>query len=125
MLKTIISILLALLLFLGTYGHIVNPEFYTAFVPDFIPESLANILAAIAEGGIGIALLIPKYRKWGALGFLLLMIAFLPIHIWDLIREEPAIGSFNAAIIRFFVQLLLIYAGWWIYKSYDSKKEPT
>jgi uncharacterized membrane protein len=121
MLKKILPILLAIFLLFGAYQHIAAPDFYAAFIPDFIPKSVANILAAIAEAVVGITLIIPRFRKWGGLGFFLLMLAFLPIHIWDLVREVPAIGSFKAAVIRFFVQLLLIYAGWWIYKNSEDK----
>lgn len=108
-------------MFLGAFNHIYAPETYTAFIPEFIPENLANILSTITEGMVGIALIIPKYRKWGGLGFCTLMLAFLPIHIWDLTKEVPAIGSKMAATIRLAVQFLLIAVGWWIYRT--SSKE--
>jgi len=119
--KLIIVFLLAAMMLLGAFNHIYTPETYSAFIPDFIPENIANILSTITEGIVGILLLIPKYRKWGGLGFFLLMIAFLPIHIWDLTKDTPAIGSTMAAIIRLGVQFLLIAAGWWIYKSSAKK----
>jgi len=120
-LKLIIVFLLAALMLLGAFNHIYAPETYAAFIPEFIPENLANILSTITEGIVGIALIIPKYRKWGGLGFCILMIAFLPIHIWDLTKEVPAIGSKMAATIRLVVQFLLIATGWWIYRT--SSKE--
>ncbi len=119
--QTIIIFLLSIFMLFGAFNHIYAPETYSAFIPEFFPETLANILSAIAEAAIGIALLIPKYRKWGGLGFFLLMIAFLPLHIWDLTKEVPAIGSKTAAMIRIAIQVLLIAAGWWIYKSYKLK----
>lgn len=115
--KLIIVFLLAAIMLFGAINHISAPEVYAAFIPEFIPENLANILSAIAEGIIGIALIVPKYRRWGGLGFFLLMIVFLPIHIWDLTKEIPAIGSKLAASIRLVVQFLFIAAGWWIYKT--------
>jgi len=116
-LRITLFILFGLFLLFGAYNHIAKPAFYTAFVPPFIPENLANILAAVAEGVVGIALLIPQTRTLGALGFTLMMIVFLPIHIWDLFRAQPAIGSFNAAVVRVMIQLLVIYAGWWLWKK--------
>ena len=116
-LKLILIFLLAAIMLFGAFNHMYAPEVYAAFIPDFFPENLANIVSAIAEGVIGIALIVPKYRKWGGLGFFLLMIAFLPIHIWDLTKEIPAIGSKLAAAIRLGVQFLFIAAGWWIYKT--------
>ena len=41
---------------------------------------------------VGVLLFIPKYRHWGGLGFCVLMLAFLPLHIWDLFKEQPAVG---------------------------------
>ena len=120
-LRLIIVFLLAALMLLGAFNHVYAPETYSAFIPEFISEDLANILSTIAEGIIGIALVIPKYRKWGGLGFFILMILFLPIHIWDFTKEVPATGSKMAAGIRLGVQFLLIAAGWWIYKATGRK----
>tara|TARA_R110002074_G_scaffold104764_2_gene226267 strand:+ start:3067 stop:3441 length:375 start_codon:yes stop_codon:yes gene_type:complete len=119
--QIIVIFILAFLMLAGAFNHLYAPETYTEFIPEFFPETLAHILSAIAEAAIGIALLIPKYRKWGGLGFFLLMIAFLPIHIWDITKDVPAIGSKVAALIRIAVQFLFIAAGWWIYKTYRIK----
>lgn len=119
--KLIIVFLLAALMLLGAFNHIYAPETYAAFIPEFIPENLANVLSTIAEGVVGIVLIVPKYRKWGGLGFCILMLAFLPIHIWDLTKEVPAVGSKMGAAIRLVVQFLLIAAGWWIYKTSSPK----
>lgn len=119
--KTILTYLLAFLMLSGAFNHLYAPESYSAFMPSFIPETIGNLLSAIAEAIIGLALLIPKYRKWGGLGFFILMLIFLPIHIWDLTKEVPALGSKTAALIRLAVQFLLIAAGWWIYKTNPEK----
>ncbi|MEL6639207.1 MAG: MauE/DoxX family redox-associated membrane protein [Bacteroidota bacterium] len=108
---------LGLILLASAIGHLVNPDFYAAMIPPFIPASLANILATITEAGVGILLLLPRYRHWGGLGFILLMLAFLPIHVWDLFREDPAIGPAPAPLIRLLLQFLLIYAGYWVYRN--------
>ncbi len=118
--RKVLPLLLAALLLFSAAGHLFSPSFYEAMIPPFIPAMLANVLAAVVEAAIGVALIWPKYRKWGGLGFALLMVAFLPIHIWDLVREEPAVGSTLAAAIRLVVQFLLIYAGWWIWEKYKA-----
>lgn len=126
--KKIVPYFLSLLMLLSAIAHVVQPEFYAPMIPDFISMSVANILAAIAEAAVGIMLLIPKYRKWGGLGFMALMIAFLPIHVWEVFRENPAIGAPPAPAIRLVFQFLLIYAGWWIHQSnkqYHSKSLAT
>lgn len=116
--KKVLPYIFGVLMILGAIGHIVAPEAYAAFLPDFIPLTLANVLALIAEVVVGIALVVPKYRKMGALLFTILMLVFLPIHVWDLFKEVPAIGPSPAPEIRIVIQLLMIYGGWWLYKKY-------
>ncbi len=115
-----ISYLFALILLLSAVMHILKPEFYAPLIPDAFPELLTNILVAIIESVVGILLIIEKYRFIGGLGFFVLMIGFLPIHVWDLMKENPAIGNSPAPEIRVALQFILIYAGWWIYNSQKS-----
>ena len=122
MAKKILAYFFAAILILSGVMHVVKPEAYAAMIPSFIPEIVANILAAIAEIVIGVMLMIPRYRRLGGLGFALLMVAFLPIHIWDLVRDDPAIGSFMGAVIRLIIQFGLIWAGWWIWKDNSDQK---
>lgn len=116
-LKYVFLYLIAVFLLLGAYGHIANPEFYRPLTPPFIPLNVANILAAIVEAALGVGLLIPQTRNLAGLGFLILMVIFLPLHVWDLLKEAPAMGSVQGAVIRLLLQFLLIYAGWWIWKT--------
>ena len=115
--KIVLTFLFALILLSGAVFHVISPEFYAPMTPDFVSLEVANITAAIVEGTIGILLLVPRYRKLGALGFFLLMIAFLPIHIWDWTKDVPAVGSKNGAIVRIVVQLVFIYGGWWLFRK--------
>jgi uncharacterized membrane protein len=113
----ILSYLLGALMIAGAIGHIVAPDFYAPLVPDFIPLVFANVASTIVEGLIGVLLFIPKYRRMGGLGFCLLMIAFLPLHVWDMVKEDPITGPPPGPQIRLVIQLLLIYAGWWIFRK--------
>ncbi|MEM6801193.1 MAG: DoxX family membrane protein, partial [Bacteroidota bacterium] len=110
----ILRILMAAFMVYGGINHFLNPTFYEAFMPDFFPKDLANYASGIAEIGLGIALLIPRYRKTAAWGLIALMIIFLPLHIWDLFKEAPAIGSKTAAWIRIPIQFLFIAWIWWL-----------
>lgn len=116
-----ISVLLGIFMLYAAYNHIAKPDFYTAMIPSFIPDVLAHWFSIIAEAGVGIALLVPKYRKYGALGFAILMLIFLPIHLWDLFRdnhaENPAVPTFQIACIRFVIQLFVIALSAWMYKN--------
>lgn len=113
----IIKIILALFMIYGGVQHFVKPDFYLPFVPSFLPYPMAIIyISGIIEIVLGIALLLSKkYAKLGALGVLVLMILFLPIHIWDVFSETPAIGSHSAALIRLPIQFVLIALAWKVY----------
>lgn len=119
--KKVLPIILAIIMLLGAVGHVAAPDFYAPMVPDFIPLPLANILSVVCEGGIGILLLLPRYRSWGGLAFMLLMIGFLPLHIWDMLKASPTVGPPPAPQIRLIVQVLLIYAGYWVYRAYRDR----
>ena len=119
--KKIIPIVLGVAMILGAVGHVVSPEMYSELIPSFISEFIAHLLAIIAEGAIGISLLIPKFRKYGGLAFMALMIVFLPVHVWDMFKDEPFIGTKTIAAVRIAIQLLMIYTGWWVYQKYNKK----
>jgi hypothetical protein len=51
------------------------------------------------------------------------MIAFFPIHIWDLLKEVPAIGSKDAAIIRLVVQFIFIGIAYFVFKKSGLPKD--
>ncbi|MFT5679644.1 MAG: putative membrane protein [Myxococcota bacterium] len=112
-----LSILFAVILLAGAVGHIVAPEFYAGFIPEPIPEALANGFAVVVEATIGVGLLIPRYRARAGLAFAVLMLGFMPLHIWDALKAEPAVGSHTAATIRLAVQLLLIAGGVAIFRA--------
>ena len=93
-------------------NHIFNPKFYTRFIPDAFPKLAVNYISGIAEIAVGIGLLFSETRYWSALGILVMMIVFLPLHVIDVFREKPAIGSRTLAIIRLPIQFLLIWGAW-------------
>ncbi len=105
----ILRILLALFMIYAGSQHFIKPTFFNAFVPDFlIYKSLIIYASGVLEIALGILLLIPKYASKAATGIFILMILFLPIHIWDVFSETPAIGSHPAAVIRLPIQFVLI-----------------
>ena len=112
-----LSVLFGIILLVGAVGHIVSPEFYTGFIPEPSPEALANGFAVVVEAAIGIGLFIPRLRARAGLAFAVLMIGFMPLHIWDALKEAPAVGSHAAAAIRLVVQVLFIAGGVAIFRA--------
>ncbi|MGQ3676995.1 DoxX family protein [Tenacibaculum discolor] len=95
--------------------HFIRPKIFNRFIPNFLPKLVVNYIAGLLELAIGIGLLINQTTKHAALAMLILMLIFLPIHIWDVFREKPAIGSKKIAIIRVPLQFLLLYIAYLIY----------
>ena len=114
----ILKIVIALFMIYAGIQHFIKPNFFIPFVPDFLPLKTTIIYASgVAEILVGVLLLIKKYAKIGAIGILVLLFLFLPIHIWDVFAEVPAIGSRKAALIRLPIQFLLIFIVWKIKNS--------
>lgn len=115
-------LLIAFWMLAGAIGHFFKPEAFYAIVPDFLPKKPVVILSGIPELLIGIGVLIPRTRALAGLGFTVLCMAFLPLHLWDLVRDNPAITPHSAAIIRVFVQFLLMWIGWTVWKHWKVRK---
>ena len=114
----ILKIVIALFMIYAGIQHFLKPAFFMPFVPEFLPLKTTIIYASgVAEILVGVLLLIKKYAKIGAIGILVLLFLFLPIHIWDVFSEAPAIGSQKAALIRLPIQFLLIFIVWKIKNS--------
>ncbi|CAL2095687.1 hypothetical protein [Tenacibaculum sp. 190524A02b] len=112
-----LKILLAILLIYGGFNHFYKPDFYNGFIPDFLPKLATNYISGAIELLLGIGLFIKGQSKNAAFGIFLLMIAFLPIHIWDAFKENPAIGSKTAAYIRIVMQFIFIGSTYFIYQK--------
>ncbi|MBK8395091.1 MAG: hypothetical protein IPL26_07565 [Leptospiraceae bacterium] len=115
-LKLVLTFLFAAFIIYGGINHFLKPSMYLPFIPNFLPREFVNYASGILEILIGVGLLIPQYRFRSAQALLLLMIVFLPIHVWDVFRDDPAIGSHSAALIRLPVQFIFIGWAWFISK---------
>ena len=109
----LLKVVLALFLIFAGVQHFTSPNNYIPFVPSFLPFTMVIIyISGLFEILFGLALFFKKLEIIGAWGILILMLLFLPLHIWDVFSETPAIGSHNAALIRLPVQFLLIFIAW-------------
>ena len=105
----ILRIVFAVFIIYAGIQHFIKPDFFNAFVPDILVYKTYIIyISGIAEILLGILLLIPKYMHTAATGTFILMVMFLPIHIFDVFSRTPAIGSHKAALIRLPIQFVLI-----------------
>ena len=113
----VLRYIVAALMIAAGVNHFVKPRFYDPFMPDWMPKRLANNAAGIAEVVIGLLLCFPSTVQLGGLNFFLLMIVFLPLHVIDLLRKKPLVGSKLIAVIRLALQFLMIYYGWYLWQG--------
>lgn len=108
-----VRILFAIFMIMGGVQHFLKPDFYLPFVPEFLPLPMLIIyLSGVVEIGLGLLLVFKKYARVAALGIFILMILFLPVHVWDLFSDNPAIGTHKAALIRLPFQFLFMAIAW-------------
>ena len=120
----VLKIVIALFMIYAGAQHFIKPAFFMPFVPAFLPLKTTIIyVSGAVEILLGAMLFLKKYAKFGALGMFILLILFLPIHIWDVFSETPAIGSKQAALIRLPIQFLLIFITWKIKNSISENKQ--
>ncbi len=95
--------------------HLIKPDFFKHFIPDFLPKKLVNYVVGFLEFSVGFGLFFSETVKFASIGIIILLLIFLPIHIWDVTKKRPAIGSKKIAIIRIPLQFLLLYGIYIVY----------
>ena len=112
---TVFAYAFAVTLIIAGIYHFINPSFYYPIIPSWMPRVAANIAGGAAEILIGLAMLLPATRLPGLWAAAALMTLFLPVHVVDLLRERPVIGSKLVAVIRLLLQFVLI--GWLVWEA--------
>ena len=113
----IIKIVFGLFFMFAGILHIIKPNIFKHFIPNSFPKKTVNYIIGLIEFGLGLGLFFSETIQESAIGIFVLMILFLPIHIWDVTKERPAIGSKRTAIIRIPLQFLLMYCAYLIYTT--------
>jgi uncharacterized membrane protein len=115
--KPILRAILGGLLIMAGIAHFISPALYAPMIPDGLPKDLVNYGSGVMEIIFGTGVFVARFRWWSTLGILLLMIVFLPVHVIDYFRDQPAIGSKTAALIRIPLQFVLIGWAWAVHRK--------
>jgi len=84
--------------------HFVVPELYVQIVPPVFPAALALVyLSGLAEIAVGIGLLFPRTRRYGAWATVALLVAIFPANVYMathgvVIEGLPGGGDPSAAV---------------------------
>lgn len=113
----ILKIIFAVFFIYAGIIHFFKPAFFNHFIPNGLPKLTINYVVGIIEFSLGIGLFFTQVVSYAAYGIFILLIVFLPIHIWDATKKRPAIGSKFFAYIRIPLQFLLMYGAYLIYQD--------
>ena len=108
-------------------NHFRNPASYINIIPAYIPYPvMVNILSGVLEIVLALLLILPKTRYYAAWGIILMLIAFLPVHIDMIIKAPMQLGAITVtpllAWLRILFQPVLILWTWWYSKPYPASK---
>ena len=120
MLKKTLLYLLGISFLLAGINHFINPAFYWALIPAYLPyPKFLNNVAGAAEILAAMLLLYKPTQKFGAYLIIVLLVLFIPTHIY-MIQKSGCMGALLCAPawvawVRLFpLQFIFIYWAWWV-----------
>jgi uncharacterized membrane protein len=100
--------------------HFIESDYFLSIIPPYLPFHIELVyISGFFEILFGLMILFPKYRYYGSIGLILLLIAVFPANIYLAQSKEAqeAIGtSQQIAIWRLPIQGILIWIAYWIRK---------
>ena len=116
--KRVLLWVMAAFYVLAGINHFVQPSVYLPMMPPYLPWHLALVyLSGVAEVGLGIAVMIPAWRKAAAWGLILMLIAIFPANLHIAMHDVPLFGNTEGFGIWNWVRLpfqaVLIAWAWW------------
>ncbi len=118
--KYILIIISSIFYVLVGIKHFIDPNFFLAIVPPYLPYHLELVyISGLFEILFGVMILFPKYRYWGSVGLIILLIAVFPanIYLFQSVEAQRAIGATQEiATWRLPVQGIFILVAYWIRK---------
>jgi uncharacterized membrane protein len=114
--------LIAFYLFAG-YNHFASPSFYLPIIPPYLSDwaNQINLLSGILEIILGILLIPTSTRPFAAKGIIILLILFIPSHIYFIQKGTFTLGTLEITPTLSWFRLLigqpiLMLWAWWASK---------
>jgi uncharacterized membrane protein len=115
-------ILIAFYIFAG-YNHFASPSFYLPIIPPYLSNwaNEINLLSGILEIILGILLIPKSTRPYAAKGIIILLILFIPSHIYFIQKGSFTLGAIEITPTLSWFRLLigqpiLMLWAWWASK---------
>jgi uncharacterized membrane protein len=118
--KSILIIISSIFYTIVGVKHFIEPDYFLSIIPPYLPFHIELVyISGFFEILFGLMILFPKYRYYGSIGLILLLIAVFPANIYLAQSKEAqeAIGaSQQIAIWRLPIQGIFIWIAYWIRK---------
>lgn len=116
--KKISLVLLIALYLLAGSNHFVHPDTYLKLIPPYLPfPAILNLVAGFFEILFGLMLIFKTSRKYAVYGIILMLIAFIPAHIYMIQLAPFMLGKIlvtkTGAWVRLLLQAVLILWAYW------------
>ena len=109
LIKFLRILLIGFYAFAGSY-HFINPEFYSDLIPKYLPyHTLINYASGFFEILLALGVALPKTRLLAVKGIIVLLILFIPSHIYFIQVGSCVESAFCVAPWIAWVRLLLIH----------------
>jgi uncharacterized membrane protein len=121
MIQKILTHALGLFFIVAGINHFIQPDFYFPLIPDYLPwPKFINLASGILEVFLGLGILLPSSRKVSAAGILVLMVLFIPSHVYFIqigscVEDGLCVPEWMAWVRLVLIQPLLIV--WTLYVS--------
>lgn len=92
--------------------HFVKPKMYLKIMPSYMPNPKALVFwSGVAELVLSLGLLLNQTRLASIYGVVLMLIVFLPVHVYMIKQDPQKIGVPRwFSVVRLPIQFVLI---WW------------
>lgn len=124
-LKKISLVILILFYFIAGINHFRNPASYIKIIPSYFPyPEILNLLAGFFEISFGLLLIFIKTRTIAAWGIILMLLAFLPVHI-KMVADAPfLLGNITITPLIAWIRLIILQPMLilWAYWHIPTKK---
>jgi uncharacterized membrane protein len=114
-LKVILKYILATFFVLAGLNHFRVPDFYVKIVPPYLPFHLLLVyVSGFLEIVLGVALLVPRYKRMAAWGLIALLVAVFPANIHMAVNPD-AFPAYSPTMLwaRLPLQAVLVIWAFW------------
>ena len=121
MFKKISLYVMATFYFFAGVNHFIKPELYKKMIPAYLDfHSLLNYVSGFLEIIGAVLLVIPQTRKFAGMLLIVLLVAFIPVHIYMLqtgwCPQDKCLPGWVLWIRLLLLQPLLIWWAWSVRK---------